>query len=412
MLQCMQTSPLGPQNTWQKPAIKVALTYFLIIQLIGIFLRSLSLWTQGVNYKFVLYGHTHTALTGWVYGILFIALLHFLPQELQAKKSYRWLYWATQLGVLGMLISFPLQGYKAISIVFSTGVILLQYAFCWRLWRDGKQLKGIAWTAIKWSLFFLTLSSLGPWSLGPLMLKFPGSNWYFLAIYFYLHFMYNGFFNFAILGLLIQWWGRLEADIENLSLRRAIQWLAWSCLPAYTLSTLWIEPPLWVWLIAGISALAQFIGLLYLLVWMGKNIVVIKRLAVWPRALLSISLLALVAKIGLQTITALPYFARLAYEVHPFIIGYLHLTFLGFVSFFLLSWLLSKEYLKLHKSGLSLLLLGFLLSEIILFGQGIWLWLKWGSIPGYSSLIFGVTVLMPLGTVLILFNHFRSAKQI
>lgn len=397
---------------WHRSALKTALLYFLLIQLVGLFLRSLALWPQAVNYKFILYGHTHTALTGWVYGTLYIALLRLLPSDLQRRKLYRWLYWLTQASVLGMLISFPLQGYKAVSITFSTLVILLQYAFCWRFWRDSKEHTGPAWQAIRWALFFLTLSSLGPWSLGPLMIKFPGSNVYFLAIYFYLHFMYNGFFSFAILGLVIHWWRQLEAETETRVLQQAIRWLALSCLPAYALSALWIKPPLWVWLVAGIGALGQFAALLMLLVWVGQNIVVLQRLPLWPRSLLSLSLLCLVAKLSLQTLTALPYFAHLAYEVRNFIIGYLHLTFLGFVSCFLFSWLLSEAGLQDHSpiqgQALGFFVLGFVLSEGFLFGQGILTWLKLGLLPGYSWGIFLSSALMPVGTSILLWRFWRS----
>ena len=44
----------------------------------------------------------------------------FLAKEKQETKKYRYLFFLIQIAVLGMLFSFPFQGYAAVSITFST----------------------------------------------------------------------------------------------------------------------------------------------------------------------------------------------------------------------------------------------------------------------------------------------------
>ena len=93
--------------------LQAALVNFLIIALLGLLLRLfLVAPPAGLNYRNLLHAHSHVALLGWLFSAFFVALTRgFLPGELAGKKSYRWQFWLAQASVLGMLISFPLQGY-------------------------------------------------------------------------------------------------------------------------------------------------------------------------------------------------------------------------------------------------------------------------------------------------------------
>src|SRR5690606_15371941 len=194
-----------------KPAwLKIAVLNLLVVALLGLFLR----WqvvqpTEGINFKNFLHAHSHVALLGWLFSAFFLAFLPtYLPEDLSRKKSYSWLFWLAQASVLGMLISFPIQGYALFSITFSTLHILFSYVFIYRFLKDCKQSEVVknqhqfSFKFIKAALFFLALSSLGPWAMGPIMAS--GNSFtqlYYNAIYFYLHFQYNGWFTFAVLGL-------------------------------------------------------------------------------------------------------------------------------------------------------------------------------------------------------------------
>ncbi|MEZ0375177.1 MAG: hypothetical protein ACAI44_39185, partial [Candidatus Sericytochromatia bacterium] len=301
------------------------------------------------------------------------------------------------------------QGYKAVSIAFSTLVILMSYAYAVLILRHGRQHQDLGWSCIRWSLLFMFLSSFGPWSLGPMMVRFPNSPWIKLAVYFYLHFLYNGFFTFVVLGLLLRWLSAqgLGSD-EGPGLR--LQLLAWACLPAYALSTLWIHPPAWVWVVAAVAAGIQLLALAGLARFLHRAWSQLKLSSRWSRVLLGISLSSFGLKFVLQAVTAHPYFAALAAANRHLLIGYLHLVFLGFVSCFLLAWLIEHGLLRLSAWGLGLFLAGLILSETWLFGNGLLQWLQHTHLPGFAAMMLAATALMPLGTALMLQRQFRWGR--
>ena len=107
----------------------------------------------------------------------------------------------------------------------------------------------------------------------------------------------------------------------------------------------------------------------------------------------------------MQATTALPYMADLAYNIRNFIIGYLHLVLIGFITFFLFAFFIQHKQLQVQARsshwGLGIFLAGFVLSEALLFLQGIFFWMGWGMLPAYFELLFGVSVLFPVGLMLV-----------
>lgn len=402
------TTETGVDSSQRRWAV-MSLGVFLLAQLLGVFLRLLHLQPQPVNYTHMLYGHTHVALSGWLQAGFYLALSALLPQAMQVR--YRWILRLNLLGTLGMMLAFPLQGYKAASIALSSAVILISYAFAIKLWRDSRATaegrSDPAWRSIRLGLLFLGLSSLGPWSLGLLMVKLPGSDWINLAVYFYLHFFYNGFFSFALLGLLLHWGAQAGYRLPFWP----IGLLAAACLPAYALSALWAQPPAWVWALAGLAALMQLIALGGLLPGLLKLWQAL-RLGVWPRLLLGVSLLSLIAKLLMQSLSALPSVAGPLGGNRYLIIAYLHLVFLGFVTCFLLAWLIDRGLLTASVTGLSLLLAGICASELLLFGSGGAVWLGLGVPAFYSAGMFLGSLPMPLGTAWLLLRQRHRTSQL
>lgn len=83
-----------------------------------------------VNFKYFLHAHSHTAFLGWIFNAFYaVFIVAFVPAQKQTSFSYRLLFWLLQVAVLGMLFSFPVQGYAAVSITFSTLHIFLSYWF-------------------------------------------------------------------------------------------------------------------------------------------------------------------------------------------------------------------------------------------------------------------------------------------
>ncbi|MGV3503584.1 MAG: hypothetical protein ACO1O1_07740 [Adhaeribacter sp.] len=409
------------KNTW----LKISLVNLLVIALLGLFLRWFMVAPpEGFNYKNLLHAHSHVALLGWLYAAFFVALVStYLPPQIAGGKPYRRLFWLSQAAVLGMLGSFPVQGYGLYSIAFSTAHLLLSYWFIYRFLADVRRVGEVrqqhppSFRFVQAALFFLALSSLGPWSLGPVMASGgSGSPLYFNAIYFYLHFQYNGWFSFAALGLLFR---VLEGQALPFSRARAkiiFHLFFWSCLPAFLLSVLWIKPPAAVYYLAGAAALGQVLAtalLLHLLLRHRKSLLAL--FTGWSRLLAGFSLLALVLKTGMQLATALPYMADLAYSVRNFIIGYLHLVLIGFISFFLLAYFIRQGDLdasrKTSRWGLGIFLAGFLLTEGLLFLQGFLFWQNLGLLPAYFQVLFWLSTLLPLGIILFLLGQRRRAAK-
>ena len=152
------------------PKLRISFFYLLIVAVIGSYLRFVFIYDPEVlNYQYLLHSHSHTAILGWVYNALFLAiLLSFLPDKINSKK-YNSIFWLTKIAVIGMTISFALQGYAAISISFSTLHILMSYIFIYCFVKDNRKNKSmdglISLKFIYGGLFFLFLSSFWPWGL-------------------------------------------------------------------------------------------------------------------------------------------------------------------------------------------------------------------------------------------------------
>ena len=116
---------------------------FLIAAIMGLVMRFNYLFSlEGINYIYLLHAHSHVAMLGWAYLMIYSLVVYFfIPKDKSTKPVYNQLFWSTQLSVIGMMISFPIQGYALFSIVFSTLHILLSYVFCWLVWSDCKNEK-------------------------------------------------------------------------------------------------------------------------------------------------------------------------------------------------------------------------------------------------------------------------------
>jgi hypothetical protein len=106
-------------------------------------------------------------------------------------------------------------------------------------------------------------------------------------------------------------------------------------------------------------------------------------------------------KILIQAAVVIPYLATVSYTIRGYVVGFVHLILLGVMTPLLLGFAARSGLLNLRapiaKAGIILLLAGFLGSEALLFLQGTLLWGAKGFLPHYYEMLFGVSVLMPLG---------------
>ncbi|GAB3822065.1 hypothetical protein GCM10028895_25650 [Pontibacter rugosus] len=274
----------------------------------------------------------------------------------------------------------------------------------------------LSYAFVKAALFFLVLSSLGPWAMGPIMATGQsGSELYFNAIYFYLHFQYNGWFTFTVLGLLFWLLEHYKFSFSPKYGRLFFRLMFWSCLPAYLLSVLWSKPAAAVYAIGGAAALAQVIGLVVLLLLVKPiNKQVLALFGNWSRFILILAGMAFTAKFLMQLATATPYMANLVYRLRFFIIGYLHLVLIGFVSLFMLAFFAQQGWVSFKQGmsrwGMGMFLAAFVGTEILLFLQGIFFWLGVGAIPVYHKLLFGLSISLPVGILLFFVAQVRREK--
>src|SRR5690606_12469917 len=191
----------------------------------------------------------------------------------------------------------------------------------------------------------------------------------FSAIYFYLHFQYNGWFLFACFGLLFAWLYR-SGIIDSVVVSKPLfKIMAYTVVPTYLLSIIWLKLPTALHWIANISAVLQLLVLFYFV----KLFLVIKkdatlRLPGVTRLLWTMAAIAFVIKICLQLLSISPELSQYAFGYRPVIIGYLHLSFLGVISFFILGFmeiLYESMGSKLGKAGIYIFVSGVLLQEIL-----------------------------------------------
>ncbi|MCC6448535.1 MAG: hypothetical protein IT215_07605, partial [Chitinophagaceae bacterium] len=168
----------------------------------------------------LLHAHSHFAFGGWVSHFLYVELSGLILKyiEYDKIKIYNRIIVANLISAYGMLIAFSLQGYKAVSITFSTMSIVVAVIFAIVYAKDSKKFPP-QYAPKPWilsSVFFNAFSIFGPFSLAILMAKKISTPVYNLSsIYYYLHFQYNGWFFFACIALVI---ALLNLKIKNLTL--------------------------------------------------------------------------------------------------------------------------------------------------------------------------------------------------
>jgi hypothetical protein len=395
--------------------IKIIFINLLMAVLLGAFLRLLPIQSSlYVNYRFFVHAHSHIAFLGWVYMLNFYLISKlFISSKLIEKNKYQLQLILTQVSVVGMLVFFPIQGYAAISISFTTLQLLLSYWFFYRIYKDtdSNTKRRISWKFISVGLIFMILSSFGPWALGPIMASgMSGSTWYPLAIYFYLHFQYNGFFSFIIFGLLVYYLEEKNLINNHKILKKSFVLFTASCIPIFALSAFFIHPPTVIYYVGFIGSFTQLIAMIYLIKSFSVKDIFNELKTFWIAKLaLLISFLSLVTKLILQ----LTYVFIDITNSRNMIIGFLHLTLIGFVTLFMISYLYLRQEIIIQKKnliGLLLTILGFLISETLLFTQGTLEFYNLGHIENFSSWLFYGSISIPIGILLISLSLFRIKR--
>lgn len=397
-----------------KPHINIALAYFLIAAILGLVLRSFQVFEIPITYKFFVHTHSHIALLGWVYLTLTTLIYKLFVQSEVKDKMYRKIFWFTQFTLIGMLLSFPFIGYALFSIIFSTLFLFASYWFYgFFLKHTSAEIKSSkSYKCIKMALFYMVVSSLGPWALGAIMNTLGADSiWYRLAIYFYLHFQYNGWMILALVGLFFYIIELQQLNISAKTFKRFFWIFNLGILLSFFLSTLFTQPPIFINLLGGVGALLQLLAF-------GILIKAFKTIARKPSVLFSsfqkIVLGTVVflwgVKMVLQLVTAIPYLANLAATILDFTVGYLHWTFLGVVTLGIFLFLDYFKMLKIPKKAYSLYLLGFVATEALIFFKGITAWQGLNLFKDYFDVLAFGSFLIPLSLIFIVLANLSRKK--
>lgn len=368
-----------------------------------------------VNYKFLQHAHSHVALLGWVYIGVVTMIYHVFLKNSGKGKLYKRIFLMTNISVIGMMIAFPIQGYALVSITFSTLFLFASYWFAWFAMKYiPEEFKSrFSWKLIRTSLWYLVISSIGPWGIGAVMSTLgPESIWYKSSIYFYLHFQYNAWFIMALLGLLF--FVLEERGIRlNVSLLKSFySLLNLGVILSLFLSVLWFKPPLIFYILGAIGAVAQGLAFyeLYLL-WKPYIPLVRRKISLHSRLLLRLAACLMGFKLYMQLMSAIPYYADLAYKLKDFVIGYLHLVFLGIIIPLMLVLLKHFKLIRWTKGFLYLFYVTFAITEILIFYKAFALWLKFPLTLEYYHILAYFSCLFPIAVGILLINNISAAKS-
>ncbi|HET8827822.1 MAG TPA: hypothetical protein VFM79_00700, partial [Pelobium sp.] len=389
--------------SFKKNGVAWILFNFVVLAIAGALLRYMHCFSLpvSINYQFLLHSHSHFAFAGWMFLAIILLLFYHFKNEYQLSQiTYNRIFVATLLVSLGMLVSFFLTGYKTISIILSTSFIFIGYWAVFVAFKSNtvKPSKSSPVSVLlKSALFFMVISSLGPFGLGYLKsIPFKSLALQQNAIYFYLHFQLNGFMQLALLGLLFKSYFKSMSSFN----KSDVFWtklLVVSTLPMYAIFTLWHKPATWVYILAFAGALVHFIAWCMLLYKLRKDL---KPLSFLARA----SLLAVSLQFFFQLLVTIPAIGNWVFGSRNLIVGYMHLITLGSLSPIILDLLTRAGFIKRSLRLNYAFIIFTALYLVLLFGSG-FLTLFKIHVPNLAFYLLATNLLLALVALAYFINY-------
>src|SRR5690625_1340376 len=390
--------------------------FFFLTALSGVWMRLYPLNLElAFPYDHILHGHSHLAILGWTFLGVFVIFLALFWQKFSGKEKAEAKLITYILFIITtiMFAAFLYQGYALYSIIVSTLHIFLEYwviSFIYRITKRNQTIPRTSRLFINGALLSLIISSLGPFSLGFISASGLKDSYLFdVAIYFYLHFQYNGWLFLFLIGLFIIILNTRKVFIRH-SFLSAGFWIYFiALLPSFFASVLWVDHPHFIYTLALVGSVGQWLAIVCILYSFSGVVKSLKeQVSKGLTLLLSLIFLLLFFKSTMELGLVLPNLAHLVFETRSVIIGYLHFTLLGFISLFILAqYFLAHIYSVNHYTGpgFSVLLIGFFLNELLLFIQGLFTWLNWGYIPYYVVGLLLASILLLAAIVIIWISY-------
>ncbi len=398
-------------------SLLLSLINFLIAAFLGVLLRLQPIvQLEGFMSRNVIHAHSHVAFLGWVFLVL-IAFIYknWLPDSYKVNTTYSILLAIIQLSTMGMLATFPFTGYALWSILFSTLHMLASLYFIYFFVKYSFPIHVYSKRFVLAGLYFMALSSLGPLALGPLTATGHKMDmWYNLAIYFYLHFQYNGWFTLVIIGLIVFQLPEYILLKEVNKIRASFWWLVAGVVLTYLLSALGYKVSMSFNILGGVGAVFQIIGL-YLLIPIFKTALRSESHS-FIKQLLGMVFILLAGKVLAQLLSAFPVMVDFTYYNRDFIIAYLHWVLLGFVSLFLIYLILKETFLIISKVNIVipvwLFIVAFFFMEAILLFRALYPEIWTPPIQYFlHSLLLIDAIILAFSILLIFVNVFNRFKH-
>lgn len=398
--------------------LKISLLNLCIVAALGVLMRyKIGFEFPYLDQKHLQHSHSHFAFAGWLSHTLMALMVYFLQTKITNfnGNKYKSIIIANLICSYGMLVSFIIEGYGLVSIVLSTASIFVSYVFAYRFIKDIKVLDAdcIAKSWLKAAVFFNVISSLGTFYLAYMMAsKNVVLDLYHSSIYFYLHFQYNGWFFFACMGLAFGFFNLRKS--EHSFYETSFKLFAAACVPAYFLSTLWLDLPVWLYVITVIAAIIQVFAWFKLLIILVKtrkdsleNFSPLLRYVLWFVSF------ALSIKLLLQLGSTVPLLSELAFGFRPIVIAYLHLVLLAIITLFVLFYIYANHLIIINKNvkyGILVFSIGVLLNEIVLAIQGLASF-SYIPIPYVNEILFGIAIILLIGIGITAYFSIKKIKN-
>ena len=299
-----------------------------------------------LNFRNLVHGHSHTALIGWGYMALMAALLAAWGHSFSRKKAFSILFWLNEISVLGMYFTFPIYGYKGIPIFFTSVHLILSYIlgylFISELKKSGQY--SLPLRFVRSAVFFQILSTVGIWVLPIIVIQGArNSAAYHMAVQFFLHFQFNGWFIFAVLGLLFKYLQDHSIKLSQHSLLKLHHYLFAACLLTYALAVTWSQPVPIIFWINSLGILLQLIALGYLLKMTLSQKASFRYIFSQPGGpLITLAAMVIGLKIWIQAAVIIPSVAVMAYTNKEFC-RWIHSSYLAGYYYYLFDRFMRKR---------------------------------------------------------------------
>jgi len=388
-----------------------AFGFLLLAVILGLIMRYFFIGSiPGLVFSNIKHAHSHVAMLGWSFLLSGGLLLALFIKHTANLKIYRIAFALTILSVLGMAVSFPIQGYGLYSISFSTLQIVASYLFAFAFFKDMKYnpSKSTSRQFAVWGVFWLLFSTIGLWAIAPIDIHLGRLHpLYYMSIQWYLHFQLIGWFTYAILAALFRY---LELKGYNTELSGFAFWMFQiSLMLTYALSVSWSSPASYLFYVNTIGVVLQLIAGWYIVRPIYKAYIAgAFHEKSWSTFMILAGISTFVLRIVIQTGVVIPAVAVISYTIRWYVLAFIHLIMLG--TFTLIAAGLMGNAFNIGTNRLSVIgwmifFAGFISTELLMFLQGTMLWMQLGFMPSFHHFMFWTSALFPLGILLVFADY-------